>query len=196
MHVNLDQATELVRQTLMLALIVSAPMLVIGLVVGIIVSLLQAVTQIQEQTLTFVPKIVAMVAAAILLMPWIGQRLMEYAATMFRHGSLIAVMSRSARVLKHRTSAVAVASCMLDAAAPIRAGLRAGRLPPGRDDAVRAAVRQRQDPQAGAGDAGADAGAGHDAGASSRRRSAGHALGPGRSASAAKWRSGWRWEWS
>ena len=80
---NLDSATDLVRQTLVLALIVSAPMLVIGLVVGIVVSLLQAVTQIQEQTLTFVPKIAAMVAAAVVLMPWIGQRVVEYATTMF-----------------------------------------------------------------------------------------------------------------
>ena len=85
---TLDQATDLVRQTLMLALIISAPMLLIGLVVGIVISLFQAVTQIQEQTLTFVPKIVAMVAAAILLMPWIGQRLMEYAAAMFSTGQL------------------------------------------------------------------------------------------------------------
>lgn len=83
---SLDQATELLRQTLLLALIVSAPMLAIGLVVGVIVSLLQAVTQIQEQTLTFVPKIVAMVAAAILLMPWIGQQLLAYAAEMFTTG--------------------------------------------------------------------------------------------------------------
>ncbi len=66
---DLDHATDLVRQTLILALIISAPMLVIGLVVGIIISVFQAVTQIQEQTLTFVPKIVAMVAAAIVLMP-------------------------------------------------------------------------------------------------------------------------------
>jgi flagellar biosynthetic protein FliQ len=80
---TLDSATELIRQTLILALLVSAPMLLIGLVVGIVVSLLQAVTQIQEQTLTFVPKIAAMVAAAILLMPWIGGRLLEYAAAMF-----------------------------------------------------------------------------------------------------------------
>ena len=75
---DLDHATELIRHTLVLALIVSAPMLLIGLVVGIVVSLLQAVTQIQEQTLTFIPKIAAMVAAAIVLMPWIGQRLLEY----------------------------------------------------------------------------------------------------------------------
>jgi flagellar biosynthetic protein FliQ len=85
---ELPEATELIRHTLVLALIVSAPMLVIGLAVGIVVSLLQAVTQIQEQTLTFVPKIVAMVAAAIVLMPWIGQRLLEYTAAMFLHGRL------------------------------------------------------------------------------------------------------------
>ena len=83
---SLEQATELLRQALLLALIVSAPMLAIGLVVGIVVSLLQAVTQIQEQTLTFVPKIVAMVAAAVLLMPWIGERLLGYAADMFSTG--------------------------------------------------------------------------------------------------------------
>ena len=85
---NIDQATELIRHTLVLALIVSAPMLIIGLVVGVIVSLLQAVTQIQEQTLTFIPKITAMFAAAILLLPWIGSQLMEYTASMLLTGQL------------------------------------------------------------------------------------------------------------
>ena len=56
---------------------------VIGLVVGIVVSLLQAVTQIQEQTLTFIPKIVSMVAAAIVLMPWMSHRLALYATALF-----------------------------------------------------------------------------------------------------------------
>ena len=83
---NIDQATELIRHTLVLALIVSSPMLIIGLVVGVIVSLLQAVTQIQEQTLTFIPKITAMFAAAVVLMPWISQRLLEYAQVMFTAG--------------------------------------------------------------------------------------------------------------
>jgi flagellar biosynthetic protein FliQ len=83
---NVDQATDLIRQTLMLALTISAPMLLIGLVVGIIVSLFQAVTQIQEQTLTFVPKIAAMTVAAIVLMPWITQRLLEYTSHMFSLG--------------------------------------------------------------------------------------------------------------
>lgn len=85
---NLDQATDLVRATLLLALVVSAPMLLIGLVVGIVVSLFQAVTQIQEQTLSFIPKIVAMVCAAIVLMPWMTHRLLEYSAVLFSSGTL------------------------------------------------------------------------------------------------------------
>lgn len=83
MSINIDQATDLVRHTLVLALTVSSPMLLIGLGVGILVSLLQAVTQIQEQTLSFIPKIVTMIAAAAVLMPWIGHRLMEYTTVMF-----------------------------------------------------------------------------------------------------------------
>lgn len=85
---SLQDATELIRHSLIMVLIVSAPMLVIGLVVGVIISLLQALTQIQEQTLAFAPKIVAMVAAAIILLPWIGGRLLEYAGAMFRYGTL------------------------------------------------------------------------------------------------------------
>jgi flagellar biosynthetic protein FliQ len=88
LSLSLQEATDLIRQTLVIALVVSAPMLLIGLAVGIVVSLLQAVTQIQEQTLTFIPKIVAMVAAAILLMPWMGQRLLDYSAAIFLEGRI------------------------------------------------------------------------------------------------------------
>jgi flagellar biosynthesis protein FliQ len=83
---SIEQATDLIRNALILVLLISAPMLLIGLVVGIFVSLLQAVTQIQEQTLTFIPKITAMVVAAIVLMPWIGQRLLDYTQVMFGTG--------------------------------------------------------------------------------------------------------------
>ena len=82
-RMNLEQATGLIQNALVLALMVSGPMLCIGLVVGVLVSLFQAVTQIQEQTLTFIPKITAMVAAAILLMPWISQRLIAYTTVAF-----------------------------------------------------------------------------------------------------------------
>lgn len=79
---TMEQATDVLRHTLFLALIVASPMLLIGMVVGVIVSLFQAITQIQEQSLAFVPKIAAMVGAAIVLAPWIGHRLMEYTVSM------------------------------------------------------------------------------------------------------------------
>ena len=85
-HMDAGHAVDLVRHSLIIALTVSAPMLLIGLAVGIVVSLVQAVTQIQEQTLSFIPKIVAMVAAAILLAPWTAQRLMDYTREMFTSG--------------------------------------------------------------------------------------------------------------
>ena len=83
---ELPEATDLVRRTLVLALQISAPILLIGMAVGIIISLFQAVTQIQEQTLTFVPKIASMIVAVILLMPWVAQRLLEYAEQIFSGG--------------------------------------------------------------------------------------------------------------
>lgn len=86
MTIDVPSALDLVQQTLVLALLISAPMLIIGMVVGVVISLLQAVTQIQEQTLSFVPKITAMIFAAVLLMPWICQRLLDYTAAVFGTG--------------------------------------------------------------------------------------------------------------
>ena len=57
---ELQEATDLVRQTLVLSMMIAAPILLIGLGVGLIISLLQAVTQIQEQSLAFIPKTAAM----------------------------------------------------------------------------------------------------------------------------------------
>ena len=83
MSMTPDHATDLIRQTLMLALILAAPIVLVGFVAGLLVSLLQAVTQIQEQMLSFVPRIAATAAAAVVLTPWMGQRLIEYAGEMF-----------------------------------------------------------------------------------------------------------------
>lgn len=79
----------MVRDTLFVTLLIAAPMLLIGLVVGVFVSILQAVTQIQEQTLTLIPKIAAMMIAAALLLPWIGVRLMEYSTRVFQHNAFV-----------------------------------------------------------------------------------------------------------
>ena len=86
MTVDIDIAVELIRRCLMLTLLISAPILIAGLVVGVIVSLVQAVTQIQEQTLSFIPKIAAMFVAAIITLPWVGRHLMDYATELFTVG--------------------------------------------------------------------------------------------------------------
>ena len=65
------------------ALILSLPILGAGLVIGLIISLFQAVTQIQEQTLVFVPKIITMVVVVLLLLGWITIRMTEFAYDMF-----------------------------------------------------------------------------------------------------------------
>lgn len=83
---TLEQATDLLRQTLVLTLLLASPMLIMGMLVGVLVSLFQAVTQIQEQTLTFIPKITAMFLSAVVVLPWLGHRLLEYAGEMFRLG--------------------------------------------------------------------------------------------------------------
>lgn len=70
------------RDALMLVLVISGPIMGIGMVVGLVFSLFQSMTQLQEQTLSFVPKIVAMVGVSLLLVPWLASRLIAYAQTM------------------------------------------------------------------------------------------------------------------
>ena len=77
------QAIEFVRETLTLMLLLSLPVLCAALVVGLVISILQAVTQIQEQTLSFVPKIIGMGIVAIISMPWVIAQILEFANRMF-----------------------------------------------------------------------------------------------------------------
>ena len=77
------QAIEFVRETLTLMLLLSLPVLAAALVVGLAISIFQAVTQIQEQTLSFVPKILGMGIVAIIAMPWIVTKILEFANRMF-----------------------------------------------------------------------------------------------------------------
>lgn len=78
-----DQLIDATRHTLTVMLMLSAPVLVAGLAIGLIVSVMQAVTQIQEQTLSFVPKIIGMVVVAIVFMPWLVSKLLTFSAEMF-----------------------------------------------------------------------------------------------------------------
>lgn len=75
---------DLARNMLMTALLVAAPMLVVALAVGLVVSVIQAVTQVQEQTLSFVPKLVGVGATFIIALPWIIQIMVKYTTELFR----------------------------------------------------------------------------------------------------------------
>jgi flagellar biosynthetic protein FliQ len=83
---ELPAALDLGREALLTALIIAGPILGTGILVGLIISLLQTLTQIQDQTFSIVPKIVAMFGAAIFFVPWLANRLIEYAQSVFANG--------------------------------------------------------------------------------------------------------------
>lgn len=87
---SVDAAAEIVRHAVMITILVASPLLLISLIVGVIVSLIQAVTQIQEQTLTFVPKLLAIGVALIILLPWILTQLTDYLAGVLNTFSMLA----------------------------------------------------------------------------------------------------------
>ena len=73
-----QEAINLTQQAMLTALLLGAPILVAGVIVGLLIGLAQALTQIQDQTVAFVPKLVAMVAVLILCLPWLVQKMVEY----------------------------------------------------------------------------------------------------------------------
>jgi len=78
-----DTVVNLATQAMTLALEVAGPMLLVGLVVGLVVSLFQAVTQIQEQSLSFIPKIVGLALLVVILGPWMLDQLITYAQNLY-----------------------------------------------------------------------------------------------------------------
>ena len=75
---NPEFAVELIKTMMFQAVALAAPVLLAGMVVGLAISLFQAVTSIHEQTLTFVPKALAVVAVLVLLLPWMLRSLIEF----------------------------------------------------------------------------------------------------------------------
>ena len=80
---NQDVVTHLVTQAMTLTLKVSAPFLLAGLVVGLLISIFQAVTSIQEQTLSFIPKILVTGAVLALAGPWMLDQMLTYTHDLF-----------------------------------------------------------------------------------------------------------------
>jgi flagellar biosynthetic protein FliQ len=73
-----DESMEIARQTVELILVLSLPTLLTALVIGLAISVLQAVTQVSEMTLTFIPKMIGVMVVLLLLLPWMMSKMMAY----------------------------------------------------------------------------------------------------------------------
>jgi flagellar biosynthetic protein FliQ len=80
---NQDTVINLATQAMTLALKIAGPILLVGLIVGLLVSIFQAVTSIQEQSLSFIPKIVAVAVLIVVLGPWMLGQLVAYAQNLY-----------------------------------------------------------------------------------------------------------------
>ncbi len=78
-----DTVMNLSSQAMEIAFKVALPILLVGLVVGLVISIFQAVTQIQEMTLSFIPKILAMGAVLIIAGPWMLNQMLDYTAELW-----------------------------------------------------------------------------------------------------------------
>jgi flagellar biosynthesis protein FliQ len=77
-----QSAIDLCREALWTTLIIASPILVAALIVGLVIGLLQAMTQIQEQSLVFVPKIIVMLLVLSISLPWLISRMVQYTSTL------------------------------------------------------------------------------------------------------------------
>jgi flagellar biosynthetic protein FliQ len=75
---TVDTIVNLARQAMMVTLLTAAPMLLSGMLIGLLISVFQSVTQIQEITLTFVPKIIVVMVAFVIFLPWMVGIVMEF----------------------------------------------------------------------------------------------------------------------
>jgi flagellar biosynthetic protein FliQ len=80
---NVAEAMQLIQETLKLTIMLASPMLVFGIIAGLLVSIFQTVTSIHEMTLTFVPKILAVVVGLFIFLPWILQKIMSFTTHLF-----------------------------------------------------------------------------------------------------------------
>jgi flagellar biosynthetic protein FliQ len=78
-----EQVLDIARSAIKTAVLLSLPMLVFGLVVGVLTNVMQAVTQITENTLSFVPKLAAMLGALVLFSPWMMDIILDFTTQLF-----------------------------------------------------------------------------------------------------------------
>lgn len=81
--VNDATVIDIGREALIITLVLSGPMLIVGLLIGLLVGVFQAVTQIHEMTLTFIPKILGMVLVFLAILPWMLLKMIDYTTGLF-----------------------------------------------------------------------------------------------------------------
>lgn len=79
----IPEAINIAQRSIMIVLLISAPPLLTALAIGVVISVLQTATQIQEMTLTFIPKIVAVLAVFFFMLPWMLMKLINYTQELF-----------------------------------------------------------------------------------------------------------------
>lgn len=80
---TIDDIVDIGRSAMFVTLLASAPMLISGMVVGLLISIFQSVTQIQEITLTFVPKIVVVLVAFVIFLPWMSDTILVFVRELY-----------------------------------------------------------------------------------------------------------------
>jgi len=80
---DLQYVIALGRSAIYTTLLVAAPMLIFSLIIGLIIAILQAITQIHEMTLTFIPKIISVALALIIFLPWMINTILSYTTQLF-----------------------------------------------------------------------------------------------------------------
>lgn len=86
---NSEMVIQFAKDGIYTVLIVTGPLLILALAVGLIVSIFQATTQIQEQTLAFIPKIVAVLVGLVFFGPWMLTNMIEFTASVFRNLNML-----------------------------------------------------------------------------------------------------------
>lgn len=79
-----DTAVDLVRQATFLGLLIAAPALLVSIVIGLVMGIAQTVTQVQEQTLSLVPRLILVALTVLLVLPWSIERLVIFSTTLYR----------------------------------------------------------------------------------------------------------------
>ncbi len=85
---TIDAVSDIAKEALFIVIEVSLPVLLVSLIIGLLISIFQTVTSIQEQTLTFVPKIIGVFVALVLVGPWMMQQMVEFTVRLWSEFSL------------------------------------------------------------------------------------------------------------